>query len=84
VILAIFNLIPIPPLDGGRVAVGILPEAAARAYSRIEPFGMILVVAILFLDPLHIFSRILSVVTGVISWLLLGSDLFQVLMATLR
>jgi Zn-dependent protease len=84
VILAIFNLIPIPPLDGGRIAVGLLPEGAARAYSRIEPFGMIIVVAILFLDPFRIFSGILSAVTGLISWLLLGSNLFAVLMTTLR
>lgn len=84
VILAIFNLIPIPPLDGGRIAVGLLPEAAARAYSRIEPFGMILVVAILFLDPLHIFSSIMYITIRLISWLLLGSGLFEVLMATLR
>jgi Zn-dependent protease len=84
VILAIFNLIPIPPLDGGRIAVGLLPEGAARAYSRIEPFGMIIVVAILFLDPFRIFSGLLSAATGLIAWLLLGSNLFGVLMTTLR
>jgi Zn-dependent protease len=84
VILAIFNLIPIPPLDGGRIAVGLLPESAARAYSKIEPFGMIIVIAILFLDPFRVFSTALSAVTGLISWLLLGTDLFGVLMTTLR
>jgi Zn-dependent protease len=84
VILAIFNLIPIPPLDGGRIAVGLLPEGAARAYSRIEPFGMIIVVAIIFLDPFHLFSAFLSTVTGLIAWLLLGNNLFGVLMTTLR
>jgi Zn-dependent protease len=84
VILAIFNLIPIPPLDGGRIAVGLLPEGAARAYSKIEPFGMIIVIAILFLDPFRVFSSALSAVTGLISWLLLGTDLFGVLMTTLR
>jgi Zn-dependent protease len=84
VILAIFNLIPVPPLDGGRIAVGLLPEGAARSYSKIEPFGMIIVVAILFLDPFRIFSTVLSAVTGLISWFLLGNDLFGVLMTTLR
>jgi Zn-dependent protease len=84
VILAIFNLIPIPPLDGGRIAVGLLPESVARAYSKIEPFGMIIVIAILFLDPFRVFSTALSAVTGLISWLLLGTDLFGVLMTTLR
>lgn len=84
VILAIFNLIPIPPLDGGRIAVGLLPEAAARAYSKIEPFGMIIVVLFLFLDPFRIFGRLFSAVTTLVSWLLLGTDLFGVLMTTLR
>lgn len=40
VILAIFNMIPLPPLDGGRVAVGLLPLPAARALARLEKYGM--------------------------------------------
>ena len=40
VLLGCFNLIPIPPLDGFKVAIGILPDDAARSLSRVEPYGM--------------------------------------------
>jgi len=47
IILASFNLIPIPPLDGGRVVVGLLPYRQAISFSRIEPFGFIIVIVLI-------------------------------------
>ena len=52
VVLAIFNMMPIPPLDGGRVAVGLLPNVLAAPLSRLEPFGMLILIGLLILLPL--------------------------------
>src|SRR4051812_13848853 len=52
VVLAIFNMLPIPPLDGGRVAVGLLPNVLAYPLSRLEPYGMLILLGILIVLPL--------------------------------
>src|SRR5690242_7191549 len=52
VVLAVFIMMPIPPLDGGRVAVGILPRPLAVPLARLEPFGMLILIAFLILLPL--------------------------------
>ncbi|MDA0675652.1 MAG: site-2 protease family protein [Proteobacteria bacterium] len=49
--LAVFNMIPLPPLDGGRVAVGLLPAILARPLARLEKFGIVILLAIIFGVP---------------------------------
>lgn len=49
VVLGVFNLLPIPPLDGSRVVMGLLPGKLAGAYAKIEPFGFLILVALLWM-----------------------------------
>jgi Zn-dependent protease len=52
VLLAMFNLLPLPPLDGGRIAVGMLPDGLALPLARLEPYGMAVLIGLLFVLPL--------------------------------
>jgi Zn-dependent protease len=49
--LAIFNMLPLPPLDGGRVAMGLLPNALAIPLARLEKFGILIVLGLFLLLP---------------------------------
>lgn len=51
VILAVFNMIPLPPLDGGRVAVGLLPQSLSRPLARLERYGMLILILLLLVLP---------------------------------
>lgn len=53
IVLMLFNLLPIPPLDGGRVLVGVLPLHAASSVSRLEPYGMFIVIALFAMGALN-------------------------------
>jgi Zn-dependent protease len=52
VVLAVFNMLPLPPLDGGRVAVGLLPNALALPLARLEKQGLLIIIGLLFLLPM--------------------------------
>ncbi len=76
IVLAIFNMMPIPPLDGGRVAVGLLPRPLAIPLARLEPYGMLILIGLLILLPvigrqvglnLDVISTILRTLTGYVA-----------------
>jgi Zn-dependent protease len=76
VILAVFNMLPLPPLDGGRVAVGLLPHWLARPLARLEPVGLFVLILVLFVLPLVLgqfgiaFSPFRSVILPVVEFVI--------------
>jgi Zn-dependent protease len=75
VVLAVFNLFPLPPLDGGRILVGILPKVAGAYVARLEPYGLLILIGAFIVLPLlgaqlgvdlSAVSRLLAVSTSAI------------------
>ncbi|MBL1353376.1 MAG: site-2 protease family protein [Zetaproteobacteria bacterium] len=67
-VLLVFNLIPLPPLDGGRVAVGLLPYSLSQQLSRLEPYGFMIIIVLLIMGWLQ--AIIGPVVMGGTAWLM--------------
>ncbi len=75
VVLAIFNLFPVPPLDGGRILVGILPKTIGGYVARLEPYGLVILIGLLIILPmlgaqlgvdLNVISHLISICAAVI------------------
>ena len=75
VVLAVFNLFPLPPLDGGRILVGVLPKAMAAPVARLEPYGIVILLVLLIALPmlgaqlgvnLSVVSRVIAISTGAV------------------
>ena len=75
VVLAVFNLFPLPPLDDGRILVGVLPKTVAEPIARLEPYGVLILLGLLIVLPmvgaqlgadLRIISRFIAVSTNAI------------------
>jgi len=69
IVLGVFNLMPIPPLDGSRILMGLLPQKLSDLYSRIEPFSFIILLAFIWLG---LFSKLVWPIVDLILKLMLG------------
>lgn len=68
VLLMLFNLLPLPPLDGGRILTSLLPTKAASSLSRVEPYGMFILMGLIILDPqIHLIHSITRTLTHSLS-----------------
>lgn len=68
VLLAVFNMIPVPPLDGGNVLMGLLPEGVARSLDQLRPYGFLILYALLFTGVLG--TVVVPIANTITGWLL--------------
>ena len=69
-LICVFNMLPLPPLDGGRVAVGLLPDALALPLARLERYGMLILLLFLFVIPFV--GEKIGVNLNVLGWVIGG------------
>ncbi|MEE8327890.1 MAG: site-2 protease family protein [Nitrosomonadaceae bacterium] len=70
VILLVLNLLPLPPLDGGRIAVSLLPQRIAYRFAQIEPYGFIILLALLFTGVLGaVIGPFILITIRLVAWL---------------
>lgn len=70
-VLMVLNLLPLPPLDGGRVAVGVLPMKPAIALAKVEPYGMVILIVLMVTGTLgHILGPLVGAARGFVLGLL--------------
>lgn len=69
IILAVFNLLPIPPLDGSKVVMGILPARQAASFAKLEPFGFIILLALFYTG---ILQKVLTPIIGLAERMITG------------
>jgi len=76
VVMFAFNLFPIPPLDGGRIVVGLLPWKAAMSFSRIEPYGFFIVMFMVMIGALNTvwMQPLMTLTYALIDWVLSPLD----------
>ncbi len=76
VVLAVFNMLPLPPLDGGRVLVGLLPNRLAYALAQTERYGLFVLIGLIFLLPM--LGRQIGVDLDMMRWLIGGPTAYIV------